>query len=162
MKKLSTIILSCMFGFLALNAEVTYSMNFDKETKSLVRKMYVYKNPAWVSKVVNKDFKELYFVSPKSMFEFYFNPEKWEEANTKDSTELKELIVTDFKTHKVINARGAFYVYGSNKISPAGDDLPAFESYDDAESFAKSNNGKRIFSFKEMKKGLIELLNGDI
>lgn len=156
------IILSCLFGLLGLNAKVAYFMDFNKDTKSLVRKMLVYKDPGWVAKIVTKDDKEFYFVSPKSMFEFYFNPKKWEEANTKDSSELKEIVVTCFKTHKAINAKGAFYVYGSNKVSPAGDDLPAFENYDDAEAFAKSNNGKRVLSFKEMKKGLIELLNGDI
>lgn len=156
------IILCCLFGLLGLNAKVAYFMDFDKNTKSLVRKMLVYKQPGWVAKVVTKDSKEFYFVSPKSMFEFYFDPQKWEEANTKNAKELKEILVTDYTTHKIINAKGAFYVYGGNKISPAGDDLPAFESYESAMEFSKNNNGKRILSFKEMKKSLIELLNGDI
>lgn len=163
MKKLSIVfLLSCIFCILGLNAKVSYFMNFDKDTKSLVRKMLVYKQPAWVSKVVTKESKEYYFVSPKSMFEFYFNPQKWPDTKITDSNNLKEIVVTDYKTHRAINAKGSFYVYGSNKISPAGDDLPAFENYDDAKEFADNNNGKRVFSFKEVRKGLIELLNGDI
>lgn len=163
MKNLPMIILlSSLFCLLGLNAEIAYFMGFDKNTKSLVRKMLVYKDPGWVAKVVTKDSKEFYFVSAKSMFEFYYNPEKWQETNTKDANELKEVVVTDYKTLRAINAKGAFYVYGSNKVSPAGDDLPAFESYDAANEFAKNNNGKRVLSFTEVKKGLIELLNGDI
>ena len=163
MKKLSIVfLLSCMFCLLGLNAKVSYFMDFDKDTKSLVRKLLVYKQPGWVAKVITKESKEFYFVRPKSMFEFYFTPTKWPETKVNNSDSLKELVVTDYKTHRAINAKGSFYVYGSNKISPAGDDLPAFENYDDAKEFADNNNGKRVLSFKEVKKGLIELLNGDI
>lgn len=163
MKKLSLIIIFVStIGLWGLNAQSDYSLEFNKETKSLVRHLLVYKHPSWVAKVVTKESKEFYFASPKSMFEFYFDPQKWADTKVDDANTLKEIVVTDYKTHKAINAKGAFYVYGSNKTSPSGDDLPAFASYDDANEFAQHNNGKRIFSFKEVKKALIELLNGDI
>lgn len=162
-RKLSLLVLStCLFATLSLSANEAYSMNFDKETRGLVRKMLVYKDPLWVSKVVTKDSKEFYFISPKSMFDFYYNPKKWPETNVTDISELKEIIVTDFKTGKAVDARYAFYVYGSNKISFAGDDLPAFKNIEDAKNFLKNNNGSRILSFKEVSHGLIKLLNGDI
>ena len=63
---------------------------------------------------------------------------------------------------KIIDAKKAFFVYGSRKISPSGDDLVAFQSREDAFNYSQDNNGKRIFSFDEVKNSLIRLLNGRI
>ncbi len=163
-KKISIAVLStCFISILSLSANETYKMNYNKETRGLVRKLFVYKDPLWVSKVITKDSKEFYFTSPKSMLEFYYNPHKWfEETNVKSKDDLKEIIVTDYKTLKPIDAKYAFYVYGSNKISHAGDDLPAFENIKEAKEFMKKNNGKRVLNFSELSNGLIKLLNGDI
>jgi len=163
MKKLSLLVLStCLLSTLNLSANEVYSINFNKETRGLVRQLLVYKDPLWVSKVVTNNSKEYYFTSPKSMFEFYHNPKKWPSTKINHFSELKEVVVTDFSSGKAIDARYAFYVYGSNKISFAGDDLPAFKTIEDAKNFLNSNNGKRILSFKEVSNGLIKLLNGDI
>ena len=137
-------------------------MNFDKETRCLVRHLPVYKYPVWVAKVELSNGKEIYFSSPKSMFEFYFRPGKWYELGVKSEDDFKEILVTDFKTHKPVKAKGAFYVYGSNVTSPAGDDLVAFDSYAEAEAFAKKHNGKRVLGFREVNDALIRLLNGRI
>lgn len=162
-KKLSLLVLStCLVATLNLSANETYSMNFDKETRGLMRKLQVYKDPAWVCKIVNNEGKEFYFSSPKSLMEFYYNPEKRPESKIKNNDDIKEIIMTDYKTLEAIDAKYAFYVYGSHKISLAGDDLPAFKDIKDAKEFMKNNNGRRILSFKELKNGLIQLLNGDI
>lgn len=162
-KKLSLLVLtSCLFSTLTLSANEAYTMNFDKDTRGLVRKMQIYKDPAWVSKIVTKDSKEFFFTSPKSVLEFYYTPHKWPEAKVNGPEDIKDIIVTDYKTGNAIDAKYAFYVYGSNKISFAGDDLPAFKSIDDAKNFMEENNGRRVLSFTELSKGLIELLNGDI
>lgn len=139
-----------------------YSMNYTKETQGLVRNIKVYKYPAWVSKITLKDGKVLFFCSPKSMIEFYNYPAMRPDLGIKSESDFKEILVTDFSTMKPINAKGAFYVYGSSKTSPAGDDLPAFDSYDAAEKFSKSNNGKRVMSFHQIPSALIKLLNGKI
>ncbi|PLY08135.1 MAG: hypothetical protein C0625_02825 [Arcobacter sp.] len=163
MKKLSLLILStCLFSTLNLSAKEDYSLKFDKDTRGVVRKMLVYKNPMWVSKIVTNDERELFFISPKSMLEFYYKPKNWPETKINNSSELKELIVTDYTTGEAIDAKYAFYVYGSNKISFAGDDLPAFKNIENAKNFSKANRGMRILSFKEISSGLIQLLNGDI
>jgi nitrous oxide reductase accessory protein NosL len=57
---------------------------------------------------------------------------------------------------------GAFYVYGSNIISPAGDDLVPFATYKDAKEFSQKNRGMRILNFKDIHQSLINLLNGRI
>lgn len=159
MKKLVLIVLLSVLG---LSASDDFKMNYDKKTKGLIRKMLVYKAPSWVGKVVTKESKTFYFSSPKSLIEFYYNPEKWPDANCPSQADIKALIITDYSTLNPIDATQAYYVYGTNKTSPAGDDLPAFKHYTQAKEFANKYNGKRILEFKEVKKGLIQLLNGDI
>jgi nitrous oxide reductase accessory protein NosL len=137
-------------------------MDFNKDTTCLVRHLKVYKNPQWVAKIELKNGKKIFFSSPKSMFEFYFRPGKWFDMGVKSEDDFKDILVTDFKTLKPINARGAFYIYGANVISPGGDDLIPFASYEDAQEFSKKHNGKRILSFKEVSDALIRLINGRI
>ena len=140
----------------------SYTMDFDKNTVGLVRNLKVYKAPEWVSKIELRNGKKIFFSSPKSMFEFYFRPGKWFDMGVKSEDDFKVILVTDFKTLKPINARGAFYIYGANVISPGGDDLIPFASYKDAQEFSKKHNGTRILSFKEVSDGLIRLINGRI
>ena len=162
-KKISLFILSsCLISTVSLFASQPYTLTPDKETRGLIRKMQVYKTPSWTAKVVTKQNREFYFVSPKSLLEFYFAPEKWPEVDAPTKLDIKELVVTDYATLKPIDATKAYYVYGSSKTSSAGDDLPAFKHFTQAEQFAKKNNGKRVIEFKDLKKGLIQLLNGDI
>ena len=96
------------------------------------------------------------------MIEFYHRPGKWFDIGVKSEDDFKDILVTDFKSLKPIEARGAFYVYGSRIISPAGDDLVPFETYKDAKEFADKYRGRRILNFKEIKNSLIRLLNGRI
>ena len=147
---------------LASSLLFSYSMDFDKDTVGIVRQMKVSKEPRWVSKIELQNGKKVFFVSPKSMFEFYFRPGNWFDIGVKSEKDFKDILVTDFSTMKVVKAKGAFYVYGSDIISPAGDDLIAFDSYKDAEDFSKKYNGKRVMGFREISDALIRLLNGRI
>jgi nitrous oxide reductase accessory protein NosL len=135
-------------------------MDFNKETVSEIRKLKVYKNPNWTSKIEFSNGKFAYFSSPKSTFEFYFTKFKWKKFDAKTIDDLENIYVTDFKTHEIIDAKKAYYVYGSRKISPAGDDLASFKTKEDAQKFKNTENGKRIFRFSEVSNGLIKLLNG--
>ena len=67
--------------------------------------------------------------------------------------------VTDYETLEKIPAREAFYVYGSQKTSSSGDDLPAFSSKERAEKFAQKYEGRRVLDFSQVSNGLINLLN---
>ena len=161
MKKiLLLVVVSSVFVFAnSINIFPKYVMNYDKNTTCFIRHLKLYKNPSWVSQIVLKSGKKLYFSSPKSMFEFYLRPAKWPEFHIKSESDFKEIYVTDFLTLKPILAKGAFYVYGSDTTSPAGDDLVPFATYQEAQNFMKAHNGKRIFGFKEISQGLINWLN---
>ena len=147
---------------LSFSIAFSYSMDYDKDTTCLVRHTKVYKDPSWVAKIELNSGKKIFFSSPKSMFEFYFRPGKWFDVGVKSEQDFKEILVTDFKTLKPVKAKGAFYIYGSNVGSLAGDDLVVFNSYSDAEKFSKEHNGKRIFGFRDVSDALIRLINGRI
>jgi nitrous oxide reductase accessory protein NosL len=149
-------------ALLASSTLFSYEINYDKNTTGFVRHLKLYKHPKWISKVELSSGKKLYFSSPKSMFEFYNRPGKWAYLNVKREEDIKTIIVTDFNTLKRINAKGSFFVYGSNVTSPAGDDLPAFDSYKAATEFSKAHHGARVLGFREVSNGLIKLLDGDI
>lgn len=143
-------------------AEVKYEMDYAQDTRCIVRNFLVYKEPKWVSKIELQNGKKLFFSSPKSMIEFYHRPGKWFHIGVKSENDFKDIVVTDYLTMKPINAREAFFVYGSRAISPAGDDLVAIEKEVDAKNFAKMYNGKRVLKFKEISASLINLINGRI
>ena len=148
--------------FLVSSLLFSNEMNYDKDTTCLVRQIKVYKDPAWVAKIELNNGKDIFFSSPKSMFEFYFRPGKWYELGVKSEKDFKNILVTDFKTLKSVKAKGAFYIYGSNVTGPAGDDLVAFNSYAAAEEFSKKHNGKRILGFRDVSDALVRLINGRI
>ncbi len=142
--------------------EISYQMNYTKETRCVVRNFFVYKYPRWVGKIELTNGKELFFSSPKSLLEFYLRPGKWFDIGVKSEQDFKNIIVTDYNTNKSINAREAYYIYGSRAISPAGDDLPSFATKQEAEEYSKNYSGKRIFKFDEISDALIRLINGRI
>ena len=140
----------------------SYSMDYTRDATCLVRHLKVYENPKWVAKVELRNGKTVFFSSPKSMFEFYHRPGKWYELGVKSEEDFKDIVVTDLTTLKPIDAKGAFFVYGSSVTSPAGDDLPAFSSYESAKEFSKTYHGSRVLNFHEVSSGLIKLINGNI
>ncbi len=139
-----------------------YVMNYDKNTTCLVRHFKVYKDPKWVGKIKTRSGKEVYFSSPKALFEFYHRPGKWFDVGVKSERDFSEIVVIDHETLKPINAETSFFVYGSRAISPAGDDLVPLKTKEEAEAFSKKYSGKRIFKFDEVSDALIRLLNGRI
>ena len=169
-KILIGLLLSSIFGFAGSEhghlplpkAQKNYVMDYDKNTECLVRHLKVYKDPRWAVKIELNNGKKIYFSSPKSMFEFYHRPGKWYFVGVHNENDFKDIIVTDFNTLKLIDARDAFYIYGSRAGSPAGDDLVVFETRKDAAQFSKDYNGKRIMTFEQVSPALINLINGRI
>ena len=159
---LFTGILSANADLKPFNVEKKYFLTYDKNTTCLVRHLKVYKEPKWVAKIKVRNGKTVYFSSPKSMFEFYFRPGKWHEVGVKSERDFSEIVVTDYATLKPINAETAYYVYGSNVTSPAGDDLVPFATKEAADTFSKAHNGARVMPFDKVSDALIRLINGRI
>ncbi len=147
-----------LFGSL-LHAE---KIHVNKDDRCLIRQVMVSKYPRWVAKVVTLQHKSVYLSSPKSMFEYIFAAARWPELGALNMNDMESIEVTDFKTGEAINAKTAYYVYGSNQTSPGGDDLVPFANKADAESFMKENNGARVLRFSDISIALINLINGRI
>lgn len=165
-KLILTLFITVSVGFtssvLPPKVSIPYVMDYTPETTCLIRKFKIYKSPKWAGKIELQNGKKVFFSSPKSLIEFYKRPGKWSNVGVKSEKDFKDIIVTDYLTMKPINARDAFYIYGSHETSPAGDDLVVIQNRKDAENFAKTYNGKRIFKFDEVPGGLINLLNGSM
>ena len=133
-------------------------MEIPKDATCLIRHTKVYQTAEWAATIQVRSGEIIYFSSPKSMFEFYFVPSRWPEYQVKQNDDMR-INVTDYETLEKIPAREAFYVYGSQKTSSSGDDLPAFSSKERAEKFAQKYEGRRVLDFSQVSNGLINLLN---
>lgn len=143
---------------LAIGALFGAKMEISKDATCLIRKVKVCQAPEWAATIQVRSGEIIYFSSPKSMFEFYFEPSRWPEYQVKNDDDMR-INVTDYNTLEKIPAKEAYYVYGSQKTGPGGDDLPAFSSKDKAEKFAKKYAGRRVLDFSQVSDGLINLLN---
>jgi len=139
----------------------SYEIKFDRNSIGEVRHLKLYEHPSWVAEIDLADGRKVLFSTPKGMFEFYLHPAGWySQYHIKSEQDFKNLYVTDFKTAKTINAKGAFFVFGTDVTSPGGDDLVPFDSYKAAENFSKKHHGTRILGFRDVSYGLIKFLNG--
>mgnify|MGYP003622275554 FL=1 len=84
-----------LFAITSFANEIKYEMNFTKETTCEIRKIKLYENPVWASKIDLNDGKSIFFSSPKSMFEFYYNEEKWQTFGIKDISDFQNILVSD-------------------------------------------------------------------
>lgn len=148
--------------FLGIVTLFAKRLDYDENSTCLVRHVKIAEHTKWACEVILKDNQKFFFSSPKSMLEFYLHPGRWADIGIKSEDDFKEIYATDYKTQNAIDAKKAFFVYGSNVISIAGDDLVVFEKEADAKEFASKHNGKRVLPFNQVKLPLINLLNGKI
>jgi len=148
-----------LFIFIAVTGALFGAkMEIPKDATCLIRHIKIYQAAEWATTIQVRSGEIIYFSSPKSMFEFYFEPSRWPEYQVKHKDDMR-INVTDYETLEKIPARDAYYVYGSKKTSPSGDDLPAFSSKEKAEKFAQKYDGRRVLDFSQVSNGLINLLN---
>jgi len=110
--------------------------------------MFVAKYPDWtaVSKVTGG--ASYFFDGPKDMFSHYFNPGRFTPG--KQQSDIIALSVKEYYSLKMIAAKNAFYVIGSDVYGPMGGELIPFASQKDASSFMKDHKGKKILRFTEI------------
>lgn len=93
----------------------------------------------------------LAFCAPRCMFIHLAD------SSNNVATSIQKMEVTDYYTTQKIDGKTAFYVTGSDKTSPMGKDFVPFVTKEDAESFMKEHNGKKIYSFDEITKEVVVL-----
>jgi nitrous oxide reductase accessory protein NosL len=132
--------------------DIIVPIDVPKEAKCPVCGMYVAKYPKWVA-LIEGEHKH-YFDGNKDFFKFLLNPKKFGHECRMDN-----LYVTDYYTLKKIDAKSAYYVYGSNVLGPMGNELISFEDEKSAKIFAREHLGKKIYKYNQIDEKLIYTLD---
>ena len=128
-----------------------------KKDKCPVCGMFVYKYPEWLGEIVFKDGSLAFFDGAKDLFKYYYNLKKYNPQKTKK--DIETIYVTEYYDMKIIEAKNAFFVIGSDVYGPMGKELIPFANKSDAEAFKKDHMGKRILKFEDIKPGIIKKLD---
>ncbi len=115
--------------------------------------------PKFATKMVLKNGKKIRFCSVKAMMHFFFAPYRYPEYGVKSSEEIDKIYVKDYLSGKRVDAKKAWYVFGSRLVGPHGDDLIPFASKTRAELFVKRYGGTRIMPFEKLSAGLVRYLD---
>jgi len=132
-------------------------LKLTKEDKCPVCGMFVYKYPDWVGQVIFTDGSGDFFDGAKDLFKYCFNLKKYEPGKKKE--DIAAIYVTEYYDMKLIDARKAFFVIGSDVYGPMGHELIPFITEEDAKVFMKDHKGKRILRFEEITPKIIEKLD---
>jgi len=128
-----------------------------KKDKCPICGMFVYKYPDWVGQVIFKDGTVNFFDGAKDLFKFYFNLEKYNPEKTQK--DIAAIYVTEYYDVKLMDARNAFFVIGSDVYGPMGKELIPFFTKEDAGAFKKDHKGTRILSFDQVTPAIIRNLD---
>lgn len=129
----------------------------DKNDKCPVCGMFVSKFSRWIAQIQTKD-THYSFDGVKDMGKFLHNPQKY---GAKDSFKVEKILVTDYYTQKIINAKKAYFVQGSDVYGPMGAELIPFKSQSDAKTFLKDHKGTKIITLDQITHQIICELDGE-
>jgi copper chaperone NosL len=128
-----------------------------KEDKCPVCGMFVYKYPDWIAQIIFSDGSIYFFDGAKDMFKFYLDLKKY--AHHKNVEDISAIYVTEYYHMKLIGAKMAFFVIGSDVYGPMGKELIPFETEADANEFMQDHKGDRIIKFEHIKPFIIQKLD---
>ncbi|MFV0481053.1 MAG: nitrous oxide reductase accessory protein NosL [Campylobacteraceae bacterium] len=145
------------FGNTLLNSSINTNNiyeNFKVKEDYLcpIKGVKINKHRDWLGFIEYEDGSILAISSPKYTFALYNK-----EIQKKDN-HIKNIYVTDYKTKNIINAKDAYYVFGSKVVSVGGDDVMPFADEKSANEFLNNNSGKKIYRFDRMDKNFIDYL----
>ncbi|WP_321778513.1 nitrous oxide reductase accessory protein NosL [Sulfurimonas sp.] len=130
------------------NSEVILEIKVTKDEKCPICGMYVYKYPKWITQIFYDD-KRFSFDGVKDMMKYYYKHQKG----------ISKILVRDYYSLKVLDARDAYFVIGSDVYGPMGDELISFEKYDEAKTFSMDHKGIKVMKFEDIKKEEVNKLD---
>jgi copper chaperone NosL len=110
--------------------------------------MIVSKYPNWTATVVWKDGRRHHFDGAKDLFTYLLQLPKY--APTHSPQDVAAIAVTEFYDLRVIDARQAFYVVGSDVLGPMGHELVPLATRADADEFVKDHHGRSVLKFADV------------
>ncbi len=106
--------------------------------------MYVYKYPKWATQIFYGDTHHS-FDGVKDMMKYYFAHQEG----------ITKILVRDYYTQEVIDAKSAYFVVGSDVYGPMGDELIALKDKKSAKDFYFDHRGKKILRFDDITQDLV-------
>ncbi|MFA5626461.1 MAG: nitrous oxide reductase accessory protein NosL [Thiohalomonadaceae bacterium] len=120
--------------------------------------MFVALYPEWIATVLYQDGHAHHFDGAKDMFKYLLDMPHWAPGHRAE--DIQTIGVTEYYGLKLIDARSAWYVIGSDTLGPMGHELIPLAGADDAEEFMQDHDGKRILRFEEVDMELLKALDG--
>ncbi|MEN4045347.1 MULTISPECIES: nitrous oxide reductase accessory protein NosL [Sulfurimonas] len=114
-------------------------LTVSKDEKCPVCGMLLYKYPSWISRIEYTD-KNVSFDGIKDMMKYYFEHPK----------KIKHMLVQEYYTQQVIDAKKAYFVMWSDVYGPMGNELIAFKDEASAKRFYLDHKGKKILKFDDI------------
>lgn len=127
-----------------------------RKDKCPVCGMLVYKYPDWTAKIIFQDGSVEFFDGAKDLFKYYLNPVLYRPGKSKK--DIVALYVMEYYDMKMIDARKAFFVTGSDIYGPMGHELIALAKVEDAQKLLGDHRGKKMFQFAGVTSLVIENL----
>ncbi len=150
MKKLLIVFLTIILVSSLVFAGDVKPLKPSSKDKCQVCGMFVAKYPKWVSEIIFTDGSCAFFDGPKDMFTYYHSLEKFNPS--KKTSDIAAVYVTEYYSTKMVSAEKVFFIKGSDVNGPMGDELIPVANEDNAKSFMKDHNGKKILKFSEVTK----------
>lgn len=116
------------------------------EDRCAVCGMYVAKYPSWVAVIVRTDGTPMYFDGPKDMFRLLGDPQK----HGHDPAVLADAWVTEYYGTRLILARDAVFVVGSDVVGPMGAELVPVRDAEAAAEFSADHGSTAILRFDDI------------
>lgn len=145
----ASFVFASITNFLGLGYD---DLNIKSTTVCPIKGVTLEKNRDFIGVVLYTDGAYEIASSPKYTFQTSF-------AAVKEGKTIKDIFLTDYKTKKLINAKDAYYVFGSTLMSVGGDDIIPFINESDANDFFAKNSGKKIFRIDRMNDNFINYLD---
>ncbi len=145
-----------LFASLAF-ADVAPPAAPDEREKCPVCGMFVAKYPDWIAAIVFDDDHAVYFDGAKDMFKYLFDVKKYDPSRSAET--VRRIYVTEYYDMRLVPAKEAFFVIGSDVYGPMGRELIPLATAEDAAAFSADHHGKRTVRFDEITPELIETLD---
>lgn len=119
--------------------------------------MFVAKYPDWLAGIRFADGARALFDGCKDLFRFWLDPGAFLPSRRRE--QVTSIFVTDYYTLEPIDARGAFFVQGSDVLGPMGRELVPFSTREAAEEFLRDHRGSAVLGFDAVTPEIVRALD---
>ncbi len=118
--------------------------------------MFVAHYPNWTATVLYQDRVSHHFDGSKDCFTYLLDMKKW--AQGRDAESIQSITVKEYYGLNQIDARTAYYVIGSDVLGPMGHELIPVATLEDAETFMRDHQGKKIYRFSDIEQTVLSII----